>query len=417
MSTEKNHGDADQNPDQGQQQQASEMKTNSNSEQLDNPSQQQAASDLSSTAQPEHGLHDEKASDEPDETRAAAQDDSYSRIQTESPLNKSVQNKPGTSAWIIPLLAMFILFAGGGVLLWLEQQQMGQRLQQSEQLNQDFQKRLDKNQQQQLQAINANSELQRSIQAMQDLALTRQQAPQKDETTLLLHQALMLVRMAQAQLQVRHNVADAVLALQWAQQRMQAHKGSRTAPVVTQLGRDLQQLENLPQRNNLALAQQLASQIKAVDQLPLRMAAVQSLQPAAASDPLPAPEYTDWRSAIQIVWQELKQLVVIRHRDQPIQSIMTAERKQILHDVLRLRLETLQVQLMRDEVAAQNVARSRALGWLREWFDESNAKVTNLRVWLNGIPQTATALPDLQGSVVAITAAMEHASTAVDTAP
>jgi len=415
MSTEKNHEDAGQVPEQGQEQQASEMEATIEAEPLDHQSRQQAVPEVSNTAeQEEKGAYNQQTADD---TTVVKQTEPYKARQSESDQNNSVQGKSGIRGWIIPLLAMFILFAGGGALLWLEQQQLGQRLQQSEQRGQALQSQLDKGQQQQLQALNANSELQRSMQAMQDLAIAQQQAPQKDETTLLLHQALMLVRMAQAQLQVRQNVADAVLALQWAQQRMQAQNDSRIVPVLVQLGRDLQQLNNLPERTNLAQVQQLASLIDAVDKLPLRIAAAQSLEPAAEPEPQPAPEYTDWRSALQIVWQELKQLVVIRHRDQPIQPLMSAERKQILHDVLRLRLEALQVQLMREAVAAQNVARARALSWLREWFDEGSADVISMRAWLNDMPQTATALPDLQGSVDAITAAMEQASPQAGPAP
>ncbi|HED16918.1 MAG TPA: hypothetical protein ENI64_08935 [Gammaproteobacteria bacterium] len=393
MSTEKNHKEADQSPD-----------------------KEQAQEQLASAMEPKIET-DAQPPDNPDDAGVMPEADSHNTSQSEPDHNHPVQETPGRNGWIIPLLAMFILFAGGGVLLWLEQQQLGQQLQQSELRNGDIRARLDKSQQQQRQAINANSELQHSMQTMQDMILAQQQAPQQGETTLLLHQALMLVRMAQAQLQVRHNVADAVRALQWAQQRMQAHNDSRITAVRSQLERDIQQLENLPQHNQLALAQQLASRIDTVDQLPLRIAVVQSLQSAATNDPQPAPEYTGWRSAIKVIWQELKQLVVIRHREQPIQPIMTVERKQILHDVLRLRLEALQVQLMRDALAAQNVARARALSWLRKWFDEGNADVISLRDWLNSMPQTSTALPDLQDSVTAITSAMEQTATLADPAP
>lgn len=389
MSTEQNNKDAELKAEQ----QASATET----EKQDDPAGQQTENDT------------------PDLTTVTDQPESAPDKST--PV-KSTPVKSGRSGWIIPLLAMFLLFAGGGVLLWLEQQQLGQRLQQSEQRSATLQTRLDKSQHQQLQASNANSELQRSIQAMRDLVMAQQQAPQQDETTLLLHQTLMLVRMAQAQLQVRHNVADAVLAMQWAQQRLQASRDVSIAPVLAQLERDIQQLRNLPERNNLALAQQLASLIDAVDKLPLRVAAAQPLESVTVPGPQPqVAAYTDWRSALQIIWQELKQLVVIRHRELPLQPLMSAEREQILHDVLRLRLEALQVQLMREAVAAQNVARARVLSWLREWFDEGNRDVISMRDWLNSMPQTATALPDLQGSAAAVTAAMGQASSQTDPAP
>jgi len=331
-----------------------------------------------------------------------------------------VTDKSSRTTGIIPLLAMFILFTGAGVLLWLEQQQMGQRLQQSEQRSTDIQSRLDNSQQlQQQQASKANEELQASISTMQELVTAQQQAPRQNETELLLHQSLMLVRMAQAQIQVRHNVADAVLALQWAQQHLQTHNDVRLEPVMAQLERDIQLLQNLPEKNNLALAQQLSSLIVTVDKLPIRSAAVRSLDAIPAletqaqvpvSSPQPESENTTWRTVLQAIRKELENLVVIRRRDLPIQPLMSAERKQILHDVLRLRLEALQVQLMREAIAAQNVARARALSWLREWFDETSAGVVSLRDWLNHMPQTAIVLPDLQGSVTAITAAMGQTS-------
>lgn len=336
---------------------------------------------------------------------------------------KSDRQTSGRSGWLIPLLAMLVLFSAGGVMLWLEQQQLGQQLQQSVQQSTALQSRLDarldEGRVQQQQALNANTELQRSIQAMRDLIDAQQQAPRQDEDSLILHEALMLVRMAQAQLQVRHNTADALLALQWAQQRVQTRADSSVvAPVLAQLQLDIQQLRNLPARNNLVLAQQLASLTDAVDRLPLRAAAVKTLEPEAAPEPVPdTPDEQGWRAAAQAIWQEMKQLVVIRHRDQPLQPVMNAERKQILHDVLRLRLEALQVQLMHDAGAAQNVARARALSWLREWFDEGNADVINVRDWLNSLPQPQTVRPDLEGSVSTLSNAIRQIASQAETTP
>ncbi len=312
----------------------------------------------------------------------------------------------GRAGWLITVLAMFVLFAAGIVVLWLEQQQLGQRLQRAEQYGQNLQASLSASDQQQRQAMNANDELQRSLQAIQELVMAQQQAPQLDDRALVLHQAMMLVRMAQAQLQVRRDPGDALLAMQWALEKVQ-EQGNELAGVREQLANDIRQLQQLPRQNNLALVQQLASLIDSANKLPLRVAAIQHPHNLAEPAPEPEhPEYTGWRSAVQAVWQELKQLVVLRQRDEPIQPLMSAEREQMLRDVLRLRLDGLQVQLMRETGAAQNVARARVLSWLRQWFDEGHADVIAMRDWLNSLPEPSSAMPDLQTSITALSSAI-----------
>ncbi len=390
-------------------------KNNETAEQTPEPGGQQESQEPGSPNDSDQAMQDRLVQPAQDDINVATQSSQNKLAQDKTGQSNTRPNNTGRSGWVIPLLAMFLLFAGGAVLLWLDQQQLGRQLQQSEQRSAAMQTRLDQSLQQQLEASNANSELQNSIKAMRDLLNAQQQAPQQDETVVLLHQTLMLVRMAQAQIQVRRDVTDAILALQWAQRRLQAHNDARLEPLMMQIDHDLEQLRSIPEHNNLALTQQLSSLIDTVDKLPLRVAAAKSMETVVASEPqMPTPETasdnTDWRSVLQIIRRELEKLVVIRRRDQPLQPLMSVERNQALHDILRLRLETLQVQLMRDEIAAQNVARARALSWLREWFEEADSGVISLRTWLNEIPQTATTLPDLQDSATAVTTAMDKIS-------
>ena len=192
-----------------------------------------------------------------------------------------------------------------------------------------------------------------------------------------------LLQVANQRIQLGHDVLTARAALSSADRRLQTLADPGFNPVREQIAQELAALDAvvLPDLAGIALTlDTLAGQVK---QLPLKDAPIQ--QQIGAQHVTPPPESTahDWTRLPRLIWQELRQLVVVRRNDQPIGPLLAPEQQFFLYENLRLQLNSARLAALQGETESYRASLENAQAWLSDYYDVE-------------APQIAAALAELE---------------------
>jgi uroporphyrin-3 C-methyltransferase len=175
-----------------------------------------------------------------------------------------------------------------------------------------------------------------------------------------------VLAIAAQQLQLSGNVRAALLALQLAESRLARADRPQFLPVRRALGRDIERLKALPAADVAGTARRIDELLAGVDALPLAFEARAQAEPREA--PRDAPQGALARFGAGL-WQELKQLVVVRRADAPEPPLLAPTQAYFLRENLRLRLLNARLALLaRNQEAWQGDLRA-AQAWLQRYFD------------------------------------------------
>ena len=175
-----------------------------------------------------------------------------------------------------------------------------------------------------------------------------------------------VLAIAAQQLQLSGNVRAALLALQLAEARLARADRPQFLPVRRALGRDIERLKALPAADVVGTARRIDELLAGVDALPLAFEARVQAGPAEA--PKDEPQGMAARFGASL-WQELKQLVIVRRVDEPEPPLLAPTQAYFLRENLRLRLLNARLALLaRNQGAWQEDLRT-AQAWLRRYFN------------------------------------------------
>lgn len=175
-----------------------------------------------------------------------------------------------------------------------------------------------------------------------------------------------VLAIAAQQLQLSGNVRAALLALQLAENRLSRTDRPQFLPVRRALSRDIERLKSAPAVDNAQLSRRLDELLAGVDALPLAFEG--RLQAAPPQAPQDEPQGLVARFGASL-WQELKQLVIVRRVDEPEPPLLAPTQAYFLRENLRLRLLNARLALLaRNQPAWQEDLRV-AQAWLRRYFN------------------------------------------------
>lgn len=196
-------------------------------------------------------------------------------------------------------------------------------------------------------------------------ALYQELSRNRDE--LQLAEIEQVLAIASQQLQLAGNVRAALLALQLAEARLNRADRPQFVPIRRALARDIDRLKSLPAIDFPGMSMRIDSLVAAVDGLPL--AYDERLERAAAlKDAAPAEAGFLARLGSEI-WNELKQLVIIRQIGAPEPPLLPPAQAYFLRENLRLRLLNARLGLLaRDEAGYREDLRV-SQAWIRRYFD------------------------------------------------
>jgi len=176
-----------------------------------------------------------------------------------------------------------------------------------------------------------------------------------------------VLAIASQQLQLAGNVRAALLALQLAEARLARADRPQFGPVRRALARDIERLRSLPAIDLPGMSVRLDGLVAAVDSLPL------AFDERAERVPVKEVQAGGERGVLARlgaeVWNELRQLVVVRRSSTPEPPLLPPAQAYFLRENLRLRLLNARLSLLtRDEAGYREDLRV-SQAWIQRYFD------------------------------------------------
>lgn len=176
-----------------------------------------------------------------------------------------------------------------------------------------------------------------------------------------------VLAIASQQLQLAGNVRAALLALQLAEARLARADRPQFVPVRRALARDIERLRATPAVDLPAMSVRLDALVAAVDSLPL--AFDERIEPIAVKEAAPGAQGGALARLGAEIWNELKQLVVIRRVGGAEPPLLPPSQAYFLRENLRLRLLNARLSLLaRDEAGYREDLRA-SQAWIQRYFD------------------------------------------------
>ncbi|CDI03636.1 MAG: uroporphyrinogen-III C-methyltransferase [Candidatus Competibacter denitrificans] len=214
-----------------------------------------------------------------------------------------------------------------------------------------------------------------------------------------------LLRLADSKLKLERNVPTARLALETAQQRLKAVDESAMAPLQTMLGEAISSLRGAKLPDFSGLAHKLMEMGVQVAKLPIKIdsgvpdikdrvkpSANAAISPDTAGLPW-------WERAGEAVWQQFKDIVVIRRVRSEAPPLVAMEEEFFLRQNLMLELESMRAALLRSDAQTYQDSAELANKWLNTYFDTRDSRVSTLLAELKAVREVEfnVYLPDLTG--------------------
>jgi len=211
-----------------------------------------------------------------------------------------------------------------------------------------------------------------------------------------------VLAIASQQLQLAGNVRAALLALQLAEARLARADRPQFVPVRRALARDIERLRATPAVDLPAMSVRLDSLVAAVDSLPL--AFDERIERTPVKE---APAGTQGGALARLgaeIWNELKQLVVIRRVGGAEPPLLAPSQAYFLRENLRLRLLNARLSLLaRDEAGYREDLRA-SQAWIQRYFDARSRQCVDALAQIKQLSATSISfeIPTISDSLEAV---------------
>lgn len=353
--------------------------------------------------------------------------------QTSNTKDKPEKANSGTAAAFIFLAVVFSLAAGGGTFLLFQslektRAELNLQLENTRnklsdvaiKLNGDVNGRLstltDKmarlnSEQQSFQAL-VSGQQQATEKLSRTLTVSNQQMLQSIEVLFkqkgrerigwVLSEVEYLLLIANHSLQLQHDVATAIAALEAADSRLLDTGDPGSIASRTQIRDEIQTLKALQQPDLVGMAARLSSIIKSIPTLPVKYSQlntrekIDSLIKKKASH-----DAADLEQAGKDFLRELRALVVFRKLDESPKALMTPKEQFFLQQNLQLKLETARRSLLMGQQNLFTISLNEAQQWLQEFFDQEVPQVKQTAEELTNLQAMtiSTSMPDISASI------------------
>ena len=183
-------------------------------------------------------------------------------------------------------------------------------------------------------------------------------------------------------------------------------------PVREQLAADINALRAVNNVDTSGLAIYLADLIERSDSLPLKAMKPDAAASNGETDQTQVEESQDksWRDIPAIIWNELKGLVVVKRSGETRQALLLPDQEYFLYQNLRLELENARLAVLRRDTDNLQASVSLLLAWIQEYFDLSNAAVSNIVTTLEKMQtlKLDPKIPDINSSLETLRAFMRE---------
>jgi uroporphyrinogen III methyltransferase/synthase len=211
-----------------------------------------------------------------------------------------------------------------------------------------------------------------------------------------------VLAIASQQLQLAGNVRAALLALQLAEQRLARADRPQFVPIRRALARDIDRLKTLPTLDLAGMSMRIDNLAALVDTLPLAFDERVESNPPAKQAAADARGF--WSRLSSEVWNELRQLVVVRQVGNAEPPLLPPSQAYFVRENLRLRLLNARLSLLaRDEAGYREDLRT-AQRWIQRYFDPRSKQTAAALNQLKQLSSTTVSfeLPNITESLEAV---------------
>lgn len=234
----------------------------------------------------------------------------------------------------------------------------------------------------------------------------------KDNLEWALAETEYLLIIASQRLLLEKDVATAIAAMTAADNRLKDLGDPALIPVREQLAADINALRAVNNVDTSGLAIYLADLIERSDSLPLKAMKPDAAASNGETDQTQVEESQDksWRDIPAIIWNELKGLVVVKRSGETRQALLLPDQEYFLYQNLRLELENARLAVLRRDTDNLQASVSLLLAWIQEYFDLSNAAVSNIVTTLEKMQtlKLDPKIPDINSSLETLRAFMRE---------
>jgi len=212
-----------------------------------------------------------------------------------------------------------------------------------------------------------------------------------------------VLAIASQQLQLAGNVRAALLALQLAEARLAKSDRPQFVPIRRALARDIERLKALPTLDLAGMGMRLDGLAAQVDALPLAFDERSEPNPPA-KESAGADERGFWARLSAEIWNELRQLVVVRQVGNAEPPLLPPSQAYFVRENLRLRLLSARLSLLaRDEAGYREDLRT-AQRWIQRYFDPRSKQTAEALNQLKQLASTTVSLelPSITESLEAV---------------
>lgn len=217
-----------------------------------------------------------------------------------------------------------------------------------------------------------------------------------------------LLIIASQRLALESDAKTALVALEAADARLRDLGDPDLIPIREQLVNDMNRLRAVETVDIAGLALYLADLQSRAAELPLK-------QTVLARDPEPvtpaSPKHAgNWQELVDIIWKEIKSLVVVRKDAQDDSVFLLPDQRYFLYQNLRLELESARLSVLRRDTANLNASITAIREWLVHYFDIKTPAVANILETLDHMERLnlAPSLPGVSSSLAALRTYVEQ---------
>lgn len=332
-------------------------------------------------------------------------------------------SKGGLLALILVLIlgvALIIVAWQGWQRLDSQQQRINELSQQAEnsatqQTVSDLQSRLESSESERTQALEGTLEELRSELdsyrsdvngTLDDVLSQLSQAQDTDDRDWLHAEAAYLLRLANQRLQLEGDVDGAAALLRTADARLADADNPALTAVRREIANELAELDGVPRVDRTGLYLALNAQQERVAGLRLS----QEVEERAVTSGIEQPPTGTFQRQLARFGEELKDLVMIRHHDEAMETLVTPEQESYLRQSLRLIIEQAQLALLKEEQPLYEASIDKALELLNGYYDVEREATQSVIARLQELKQAEIEpeLPDISASQQAMSSFIEN---------
>lgn len=199
-----------------------------------------------------------------------------------------------------------------------------------------------------------------------DTYLTQNSHLRKD---WLLAEAEYLIKLASHRLLLEQDVKTAIVAMEGANTRLAEVGDPSLLKVRKQISKDIQKLKSVPTIDIAGISLTLSSLVQIVNKLPLQVPDPDAIRQRIEERIPEKRELGNWQGFFVALWKDLKNLIVIRHHEQAVQPMLTADQQFFLIQNLQLRLEQARLALLQGETGVYQERLQEIEKWIPLYFD------------------------------------------------